>query len=170
MTRAVLSVGSNQGDAAAHLRSVAQALGPRLRAASAVFRTAPWGPVAQDDFLNAVLVAEDPSWDPWRWLAFAQGCEDAAGRVRQVRWGPRTLDVDVVACFDGAGEVRCADPRLLLPHPRAAERAFVLVPWLDADPGAVLGGRPVRDLLELLPQAERAGVERTGLAPAAPPC
>jgi 7,8-dihydro-6-hydroxymethylpterin-pyrophosphokinase len=60
-----------------------------------------------------------------------------------VRWGPRTLDVDVVAVDDVASD----DPELTLPHPRAAERAFVLVPWLAVDPNAVLAGRPVRDLV-----------------------
>lgn len=162
MSRAVLSVGSNIGDASAHLRAVAVALGGRLVAASPIYRTAPWGGVEQADFLNAVLVAEDAQWDMWRWLEFAHECEEAALRVREVRWGPRTLDVDVVACYGDTGELRSADPRLLLPHPRAGERAFVLLPWLDADPAAVLDGRPLAEVIAGLPPGERAGARNTG--------
>ena len=143
MSRAVLSIGSNLGDRLAHLQSVVSAAGDTVVAVSAVYETAPWGPVEQDDFLNAVLVADDPARDAGEWLEFAQRCERRAGRVREQRWGPRTLDVDVV---DVDGLVS-ADPRLTLPHPRAAGRAFVLVPWLDADPAARLAGVPVALLL-----------------------
>ena len=128
MSRAVLSIGSNLGDRLAHLRSVVEALRP-VRVSS-VYETAPWGGVEQDDFLNAVVIAEDDDLDPYGWLARAQELEAAAGRVRDVRWGPRTLDVDVID-VDG---IVSADPVLTLPHPRAHERAFVLVPWAEIDP------------------------------------
>jgi 2-amino-4-hydroxy-6-hydroxymethyldihydropteridine diphosphokinase len=110
-----------------------------------VYETAPWGPVPQDDYLNAVLLVEDATAAPRDWLTRAQSAEQAAGRDRaqEVRWGPRPLDVDVVAVDDIVSE----DPRLTLPHPRAAERAFVLVPWLAIDPAATLRGRPVRELV-----------------------
>ena len=126
---AVLSLGSNLGDRLAHLRAGVAVLEPV--AVSPVYETAPWGGVEQDDFLNVVVVCDYDAAEAWRRAMLAEG---AAGRVRDVRWGPRTLDVDVVVA-DGT------DPALELPHPRAHERAFVLVPWLDVDPEAVLPGR-----------------------------
>lgn len=163
MTTAVLSIGSNIGDAAGHLQSVLDALGPRTRAVSAIYRTAPWGGVAQDDFLNAVLVAEDPDLGPRDWLALGQECERRAERVREVRWGPRTLDVDVVTCRgDDGAEIVSADPELLLPHPRAAVRAFVLVPWAEIEPEATVGGAAVAELIAALDPAERAGIAVDG--------
>ncbi|MEV6274369.1 2-amino-4-hydroxy-6-hydroxymethyldihydropteridine diphosphokinase [Nocardia sp. NPDC051832] len=166
MTRAVLSIGSNLGDRLAHLRSVVDGLGEyRVRAVSPVYRTAPWGGVDQADFLNAIVLVEDPEFDCMDWLRAGQRLEQAAERVRTVRWGARTLDVDVVWCAEGDRPVRSADPELTLPHPQAHNRAFVLVPWLEVDPAAELevGGvlRPVRELLEQLEPAERDGVHRT---------
>ena len=134
MSRAVLSIGSNLGDRLGHLRSVVDSLHPVL--VSPVYETAPWGGVEQDDYLNAILVVDDPATDAYGWLARAHACEQAAGRTREVRWGPRTLDVDVID-VDGATS---DDPVLTLPHPRAHERAFVLVPWADVEPHAVLVG------------------------------
>jgi 2-amino-4-hydroxy-6-hydroxymethyldihydropteridine diphosphokinase len=118
------------------------------------------GGVPQDDFLNAIVLVEDPAIDAadaQEWLRRGQCCEAAAGRTRQLRWGPRTLDVDVID-VDGA---RQDDPRLTLPHPRAHQRAFVLVPWLDVAPGAVLAGRgTVAELVTALPDAEMRSVHR----------
>jgi len=157
MTRAVLSLGSNLGDRIAHLRSVVDDLAGVLVAASPVYETAPWGGVEQPDFLNAVLIVDDPETDAWGWLRRGQRLEQAAHRVREQRWGPRTLDVDVVT-VDG---VTSDDPELLLPHPGTPDRATVLVPWLDIDPGAVLPGHgPVRTLLAALPAADVAAVAR----------
>lgn len=157
MSRAVLSIGSNLGDRVAHLQSVLDALGPAVTACSGVWSTAPWGGVEQDDFLNAVLVVDDAARGPWDWLRAGQVLEAAAQRERLVRWGPRSLDVDVLDC-DGRSS---ADPGLLLPHPRAQERAFVLVPWLEVDADAVLPGHGrVADLLAALPAHERSGVHR----------
>jgi 2-amino-4-hydroxy-6-hydroxymethyldihydropteridine diphosphokinase len=125
---AVLSLGSNLGDRRAHLRAGVAMLAPY--AVSPVYETAPWGGVEQDDFLNLVVLCHYDAAEAWR---RAQQAEAQEGRVRDVRWGPRTLDVDVVTA-DGT------DPALVLPHPHAHERAFVLVPWLDVDPDAVLPG------------------------------
>ena len=153
MSRAVLSIGSNLGDRLAHLRSVVAALRPI--AVSPVYETAPWGGIEQDDYLNAIVVVDDPGTDAYGWLARARELEQAAGRTREVRWGPRTLDVDVID-VDGSAN---ADPELTLPHPRAHERAFVLAPWADVDPDAVLVGRGrVADLV-----ADHSGVRRTDL-------
>lgn len=147
MSTAVLSIGSNVGDRLGHLQSAVDAMRRWLRAVSPVYETEPWGPVAQDDYLNAVLLVADADARPADWLDRAQAAERAAGRTRETRWGPRTLDVDVVSVDD----FRSDDPELTLPHPRAAERAFVLVPWLAVDPAARLGERAVRDLLTALP-------------------
>ena len=142
MSRAVLSIGSNVGDRLAYLQSAVDGLRPV--AVSPVYETAPWGGVEQDDYLNAVLVVQDAGTDAYGWLARAHALEAAAGRTRETRWGPRTLDVDVIDVDGGSN----ADPELTLPHPRAHERAFVLVPWADVDPAAVLPGRgKVADLI-----------------------
>lgn len=157
MTRAVLSLGSNLGDRIGHLRAAVAGFADVLVAASPVYETAPWGGVEQADFLNAVLIVEDPGTDEWGWLHRGQALEDASGRVREVRWGPRTLDVDVV-CVD---EVRSEHPDLLLPHPGTVERATVLRPWLDVDPDAVLPGHgPVAALLAALGPDAQDGMRR----------
>ena len=166
MTRAVLSLGSNLGDRFAHLRSAVAGFGEAVRAVSPVYETAPWGGVEQDDFLNAVLLVEDAGTDAWGWLRRGQELERAAQRVRDVRWGPRTLDVDVVTVDGSDGPVLSEHPDLLLPHPGTPERATVLRPWLDVDPNAVLLGRgPVAELLaELGPGAEDGMRRRDDLA------
>jgi 2-amino-4-hydroxy-6-hydroxymethyldihydropteridine diphosphokinase len=154
MTVAVLSIGSNLGDRFATLQGAVEAVRPWLRSVSPVYETPPWGPVPQADYLNAVLVAADDSAGPREWLTRAQAAENAAGRTRGVRWGPRTLDVDVVAVDDVVSD----DPELTLPHPRVVERAFVLVPWLAADPDARLSGRPLDAWIAGLPAADVAAV------------
>ncbi|EXG79371.1 2-amino-4-hydroxy-6-hydroxymethyldihydropteridine diphosphokinase [Cryptosporangium arvum] len=160
MTRAVLSIGSNLGDRLANLAGVITAL-PGARV-SPVYETDPWGPVPQDDYLNAIVVAEDAGRDAAGWLSFVREAERAAGRVRDVRWGPRTLDVDVVQVHDVRGEaVLSEDPSLTLPHPLASQRAFVLVPWLAVEPDAVLAGHgAVRELVDALPDDDRGTVRR----------
>lgn len=136
--RVVLSLGSNLGDRMANLQlgvDVLAAGGLGCLAVSGVYETDPVGGPAQDDYLNVVLLAANsaPARDILRLCAAA---ELAAGRERTVRWGPRTLDADIIVCGDEVS----ADPELTLPHPRAHERAFVLVPWLEVDPHAVLPG------------------------------
>jgi len=154
VSSAVLSLGSNLGDRLANLQLAVDGLADVLVGASPVYETAPWGVTDQPDFLNAVLVVSSPEVDEWGWLARAQRLEAAAGRVRELRWGPRTLDVDVVT-VDG---VRSDHPDLLLPHPGTPERATVLVPWLDIEPEAVLPGHGrVADLLRGL---DTEGVRR----------
>ncbi|MEU4801114.1 2-amino-4-hydroxy-6-hydroxymethyldihydropteridine diphosphokinase [Actinosynnema sp. NPDC023587] len=146
MSRAVLSIGSNLGDRFGFLRAAVAGFAAELVAVSPVYETAPWGVTDQDDFLNAVLVVSGGP-GPWDWLRRGRELEDAAGRVRVLRWGPRTLDVDVVT-VDG---VESDDPSLVLPHPGAHERATVLVPWLDVEPDAVLPGHgPVAGLVAAL--------------------
>jgi 2-amino-4-hydroxy-6-hydroxymethyldihydropteridine diphosphokinase len=166
MTRVVLSIGSNLGDRLARLQSVVDGLGDAVLAVSPVYETAPWGGVEQAPFLNAVLIADDPGCDGQGWLRRAQDFERAAGRVRGERWGPRTLDVDLIACYDDT-EVIAREPNLTLPHPLAHLRAFVMVPWLTVDPDAQLtvagGPRPVAGLLAELEPADREGVRLSRL-------
>jgi 2-amino-4-hydroxy-6-hydroxymethyldihydropteridine diphosphokinase len=165
--RVVLSIGSNLGDRLALLRSVVDGLGGAVRAVSPVYETDAWGGVEQGPFLNAVLIADDPGLDGFGWLRRAHDFERAADRVRDQRWGPRTLDVDLVTCHDGESEVVLHDEELTLPHPLAHQRAFVMVPWLDVDRDATLTvageSTPVERLLAELDAAERDGVRRTDL-------
>jgi len=161
MSRAVLSLGSNMGDRTAHLPTAVAALGRTVRAVSAIYRTPPWGGVEQEDFYNVVVLAENGLVDEahW-WWDRCQQLEQAAGRVWAVRWGPRTLDADVITVELHGRQVLSDDPELTLPHPRAAERAFVLVPWAEVDPTAELpGAGPIADLLEGL---ETNGITRVG--------
>ena len=167
MSVVVLSIGSNLGDRLAHLKSVVDGLGGAVRAVSPVYETDPWGGVDQDAFLNAVVIADDPALDACGWLRRAHEFEGAAHRVRAQRWGPRSLDVDIVACRDGDREVLSRDEDLTLPHPRAHQRAFVLVPWLAVDADATLSvdgvPQPLEKLLAELDSAERDGVRQTDL-------
>ncbi|MFT4043224.1 MAG: 2-amino-4-hydroxy-6-hydroxymethyldihydropteridine diphosphokinase [Gordonia sp. (in: high G+C Gram-positive bacteria)] len=167
-TRAVLSAGTNLGDRAGYLRSVVEGFGTDVVAVSSVYATAPWGGVAQPDFYNITLIVEGAR-TPRDWLDAGVALEHAADRVREKHWGPRTLDVDVITVTDlaaGAMPVISDDPVLTLPHPHAAQRAFVLVPWLEIDPDAVLptaaGPRRVDDLIAALPADERVGVRVVG--------
>jgi 2-amino-4-hydroxy-6-hydroxymethyldihydropteridine diphosphokinase len=142
----VLSLGSNVGDRLANLQLGVRVLcagGLACTAVSGVFQTAPIGGPDQDDYLNAVLLAES-ALAARDILTRCQDAESAANRVRTVRWGPRTLDVDIITC----GDEISADSQLTVPHPRAHERAFVLAPWLEVAPQAVLPGwGPVAQLL-----------------------
>ncbi|HEY2043871.1 MAG TPA: 2-amino-4-hydroxy-6-hydroxymethyldihydropteridine diphosphokinase [Jatrophihabitans sp.] len=156
MSRAVLSIGSNLDDRVAHLRSVVEGLSPYLVGVSAVFQTPPWGGVEQQEFYNAILIVDDPEANAADWLRRGQECEQRAGRTREVHWGPRTLDVDVLTVDDVISE----DPALTLPHPRLAERAFVLVPWWSLDPEAMVPGRgSVLELMQALPPGEVDAVQ-----------
>ncbi len=130
---------------------LATAPGLNAVAVSAVFETVPVGGPPQPDYLNAVLIGTS-GLRANAILRLCQATERDLGRVRAERWGPRTLDVDLIACDDEVS----ADPELTLPHPRAHERAFVLAPWLDADPRAhLVGYGPVADLLD--------GLDMTGV-------
>lgn len=155
VSRAVLSLGSNLGDRIGYLRQAADAFAEHVVALSGVYETPPWGVTDQPDFLNAVIIVESAGIDEWGWLRRGQDLERQAARRRLRRWGPRTLDVDVVT-VDG---VRSDHPDLLLPHPGTPDRATVLVPWAQIEPDAELPGYgPISGLLDALPAADVAGV------------
>jgi 2-amino-4-hydroxy-6-hydroxymethyldihydropteridine diphosphokinase len=136
---AYLSLGSNQGDSGLLLEEAVRALGDvphtRVIACSGLYRTAPVGFVDQPDFLNQVIALRT-TLAPHDLLDATQRIENAAGRERGPRWGPRTLDIDLL-WYDG---LRLDDERLQLPHPRLAERRFVLEPLAELAPGLVLAG------------------------------
>jgi 2-amino-4-hydroxy-6-hydroxymethyldihydropteridine diphosphokinase len=167
VSQAVLSLGSNLGDRVAHLRDAVKALHDVVIAVSGVYETPPWGDPGQPDYLNAAVLVVEPKRDAHGWLAVAAGLEEAAGRVRDParRFGPRTLDVDVIAVWDDDGApVTVADSDLTVPNPRAHERAFVLRPWLDIQPYAQLPGHGwLNDLI----RADRVADDLAGLRPRA---
>ncbi|MEU4618469.1 2-amino-4-hydroxy-6-hydroxymethyldihydropteridine diphosphokinase [Actinoplanes sp. NPDC023801] len=151
MTRALLSIGGNLGDRLTHLRNAVTRLNPAVVRVSGVYETPPWGDAAQPSYLNAVLIVDDATVTARDWLTRAQACETAEGRVRdpERRFGPRTLDVDVIAVWDEGVPVVDDDAELTLPHPRAHLRAFVLLPWHAIEPDAVLPGHgPIAALLD----------------------
>lgn len=175
MSRVVLSIGSNLGDRLARLQAAVDGLGEAVLAVSPVYETDAWGGVSQDHFLNAIVIADDDQLDARGWLRRAQALELDNERVREGKWGPRTLDVDLISCFARSeprdavfgNEVFSDDAELTLPHPFAHERAFVLLPWLALDPAAELTvagqRRLLRDLLDRLEPAECTGVRPTEL-------
>jgi 2-amino-4-hydroxy-6-hydroxymethyldihydropteridine diphosphokinase len=131
--RAYLGLGSNLGDRAAHLQDAVDGLaatdGITVIAISPVYETKPVGGPEQPDYLNGV-VAVDTDLTPRQLLDVAQRLESEAERQRGERWGPRTLDVDVLL----VGDEHVDEPDLIVPHPRLYERAFVMVPLADLDP------------------------------------
>lgn len=156
--RAALALGSNLGDRLEYLQAAVDALtdSPEIApvAVSSVYETQPMGgPTEQPAFLNAVLVV-DTALSPRSLMERCQAAEDAFGRTREVPKGPRTLDVDVLACGDGTVD----DDDLKVPHPRLSERAFVLVPWAEVDPDFAIPG--LGQVADLCSAVAKSGVER----------
>lgn len=152
---AFIGLGGNLGDVPARLEKAIAVLGGtpgmRVTARSRFYRTPPWGNVAQPDFVNAAIAVET-SLDAHALLDALLATERAFGRVRDgERWGPRTLDLDLLAFGDAVID----DERLAVPHPRIPERAFVLRPLADIAPDAVLPGQGrVAELLAVIDAAE----------------
>lgn len=156
LARVILALGSNLGERKGTLQSAVADLVDRpevrlLNVSPVVTTKAVGGPANQPDFLNMVI-AVDTTLTPEELLAHCQAVELAHDRTREVRWGARTLDVDIVTY----GDLVSDDPVLTLPHPRAAGRAFVLYPWSLMDPNAVLGGVSVAELAAAAP--DMAGI------------
>lgn len=141
----VISVGANLEDPHSQVRRAMERLRDEFEvvALSSIYRTTPVGRTDQPEFCNAIVLIDDDR-SPHEVLHLLHGIEDAAGRVRSERWGPRVLDLDLVI----AGDIVSDDPACTLPHPRAHERAFVLVPWAEIDPDAEIPGHGrVRSLI-----------------------
>ncbi len=158
MTRVAVGLGSNVGDRARH---IADAVGEleshgEVIAVSSLYETAPIGGPDQEPFLNAVVLI-DTGLDPGELLAACLAIEAVHGRQRRERWGPRTLDLDIL--LFGDAEIR--DPGLIVPHPRLEARRFVLEPLLEVDPMAALpDGTPLQTLLASVADQEVARVAR----------
>ncbi len=157
---AVVALGSNMGDRMESLQAAVDSLaceaGLQVVGVSPVVETDPVGGPEQDDYLNAVVVVRC-SLSPRQLLRACRRAEARRGRERLVRWGPRTLDVDVVVFGGLVSSDRGPHPELVVPHPRAWQRAFVLQPWSQLDPGAVLpgpNGGPVSQLAAKAPDAD----------------
>lgn len=148
MTRAAIGIGSNLGDAPAAVRAGIQALARTgvVAAVSSLYRTKPWGRTGQADFCNAVALV-DTLLDPRELLHALKRLESELGRVPGERWGPRSIDFDILLY----GLERIDEPDLTVPHPRLLERAFALAPLAELD------HRYAAALAEL-PAAERAAV------------
>ena len=133
MNTAYISIGSNIGDRLHHLQEAIRGLHSHQRIevtkVSSIYETAPVGYTNQADFLNLAVCVET-SLDPYELLASCQDIENGLGRVRQIRWGPRTVDLDILLYNNDNIEAE----NLLVPHPRMGERAFVLVPLLEIAP------------------------------------
>lgn len=157
--KVALGLGANLGDRLAALQAAVDIVcqDPQVNpiAVSPVFQTKPVGGPAQPDYLNAVLVVST-QLVPLEVLALAMLAEFSLGRTRKVHWDARTLDVDVLSYDDCISD----DPLLTLPHPRAAQRAFVLVPWASVDSDYVLpgSGQTVAQLLAALDSEDVADV------------
>jgi 2-amino-4-hydroxy-6-hydroxymethyldihydropteridine diphosphokinase len=157
-----LGLGSNLGDREWHLRAALEALrqgGCAICSCSPIFETPPWGNEAQPSFLNAVVeVVFEGS--PMALLGLAMQVEESLARVRTVHWGPRSIDIDILAF----GNQQLATQRLTVPHPMLAQRAFVLVPWARIAPQFAVPGHDstVIGLLLRLPAAERDQIVELG--------
>jgi 2-amino-4-hydroxy-6-hydroxymethyldihydropteridine diphosphokinase len=151
---ALIGLGSNLGDKSANIERAVALLTAgdevRLIARSRLYRTPPWGKTDQDWFVNA-CIGVATKLTPRELLARCQAVERDLGRIRGERWGPRVIDVDILAYRD----VTLADPDLVIPHPRIAERVFVLAPLADIAPGLMIDGQSIA---ERLVDMERAGV------------
>lgn len=136
--KVVIALGSNLGDRAATLDAAIDSLRKiiEVKSVSTYIETDPVGGPEQPDYLNAVLIGES-ELEPIQLLFAMQEIELLAGRERLERWGARTLDLDLIVAGDNEMETE----RLTLPHPRAHERRFVLDPWLEIEPGAILPGK-----------------------------
>ena len=173
MITAFLGIGSNMpGDVGSPTAQIERAyellaMHPAIEIVekSRIFATPPWGGVEQQEFRNSV-VAVRTSLDPLALLHHCQFAEAVAGREREVRWGPRTVDVDILFCFDAQSQPLQSQGKwgfeLVIPHPYAHERAFVLVPLSDLqlarEPWCTLGGRGILEWLEEVDPAERKAI------------
>lgn len=158
MPRAFVAFGGNVGDARSTIARAIDAFCDgghvALLARSSDYRTPPWGVTDQAPFINACIEVET-RLSPRGLLDRAQQVERSFGRDRrnETRWGPRTLDIDILTY----GDLRIDDPMLTLPHPRLFERAFVLVPLVEIAPDAAIAGRSLREALD---KVDQSGIER----------
>lgn len=157
MADILLALGGNIGDPRGAIKTALAMLeigGVRIEARSPYYRTAPWGMTDQPPFIN-MCAQGITSLQPAELLELIQRVEQALGRERSVKWGPRTIDIDILAY----GDLVSTDPNLELPHPRIKERAFVLVPLADIAPDYLVDGVSVRERAAAM---DISGVEKLG--------
>ncbi|WP_409563054.1 2-amino-4-hydroxy-6-hydroxymethyldihydropteridine diphosphokinase [Hyphomicrobium sp. MC8b] len=146
---AILAVGTNMGNRVENIDDAVRRLEADgsiiVVARSKLYRTAPWGVTDQDWFVNA-CVGVQTALSPHELLKRCQAIENDMGRVRTRHWGPRVIDVDILAIRDR----QICDPDLVVPHPFIAERAFVVVPLKDVAPALTIGGKTLDDMIEAL--------------------
>ena len=159
MTEIGLGFGSNIGVKADNIFQAVQEIGAsghvRNLRLSSLYRTAPWGNIEQDWFVNACAIAETDLSAP-ELLDLVQSVERKMGRQRIVHWGPRNIDIDVLFY----GDARVDMPNLTIPHVELLNRAFVIVPLLELAPSLVIGGTPLREALQRLDAADVIKIDR----------
>ncbi len=149
--RAVIALGANLSTPEEAIELAIKLLegSTQLIIRSSLYKTRPVGGPPQPDFINAVCIVET-ELPPLDLLALLQGIEKSMGRIRDVKWGPRVIDCDLIVY----GDLQLLGDALTLPHPLAHQRRFVLEPWLEIDPDAEIRGQgPIRNLLAQLPPA-----------------
>jgi len=156
LTAVVLGLGGNIGDTRSLMREAIEHLAGQpdvaVKAVSALYRTPPWGKTDQPPFLNAAVKIET-DLSPQELLGVVLSVEQALGRERKERWGPRTIDIDILIY----GGRTVDEPGLCVPHPRLTERAFALAPLVDVMPDAEVAGRPAGDWFA---ESDRVGLQR----------
>ncbi|AGB40474.1 2-amino-4-hydroxy-6-hydroxymethyldihydropteridine pyrophosphokinase [Halobacteroides halobius DSM 5150] len=144
-----LGLGTNKGDREANLKQAIELINnfnnSELKEISAVYETEPWGYTQQDDFLN-LCVRVQTKLGPHELLTKCQQVEKELKRERKIKWGPRTIDVDILVYDD----LKLNDEELILPHPRMQERAFVLVPLSDLNNNLIIKGKSIKEWLSII--------------------
>lgn len=149
MTISYLSIGSNIGDREDYLKKAIEMISriskTRLIKSSSFYQTPAWGLTEQQDFLNACLEIST-ELSPYDLLKNLQRIEMDLHRERLVRWGPRTIDIDILTF----GDIICEDVNLVIPHPLISKRAFVLVPLLELNPDLIIGNKSIKEMIEVI--------------------
>lgn len=149
MTISYLSIGSNIGDREDYLKKAIEMISriskTRLIKSSSFYQTPAWGLTEQQDFLNACLEIST-ELSPYDLLKNLQRIELELHRERLVRWGPRTIDIDILTF----GDIICEDVNLVIPHPLISKRAFVLVPLLELNPDLIIGNKSIKEMIEVI--------------------
>ncbi len=147
MSSIYLSLGTNMGDRKINLKEAINLIksfeNTKIVKISKVYETKPWGYTNQENFLNICLKVES-NLNPYTLLKKCQDAEKKLKRERTIRWGPRTIDIDILVYDD----IICKDENLILPHPRIQERAFVLVPLMDIDEDLKIKGKTIKDWIK----------------------
>ena len=160
-----LALGTNLGDRLQNLKTVLQELSAQveIEEVSSVYETPPWGYLDQPAFLNQVIKGRT-LLAPQPLLSFVKNIEKDMGRIKNFQNGPRLIDIDILTF----GEQIFTSPDLVIPHPRMAERAFVLVPLAEIEPALVIPGQD-RTVKELLKEMDTSGIEKIAGNPIAVP-